>query len=201
MLEAFGARVTVNAALKVQGSTVTIHHHTSMAYAGLLDREVANVLGELSEVCAVTFTVCVPGIPSMIKRETTSTSRPSKVSITLYGFREDSDSVGKILSDASVFLQHPECYDNSVPYENPHYLTRPGNSFSVPESALPTVSQPKPSTILSDHDPLKIQVLEVFDSAQGPRVYHQAAESPRLRTPLKRQAPQADHRKSILTRV
>jgi hypothetical protein len=201
VLEAFGTRVTVGAALKVQGGIVTIHHPTSMAYAGLLDRGIAKVFGELSEVCAVIFTACVPGIPSMANKKTSSSSSPSKVFITLYGFRKDSDCVGTILDDAGVFLQHPECYDDSVRYDNPHYLTRPGNFLSVSEAAMPTAKPPKPSTILSDHDPLKSQVLEIFDSAQGPLVYQQAAESTRLRTPLKRQGPEADHRKYVLTQV
>lgn len=184
-LEAFGVRGTVDAHLKVLGSIVTIHHHTSMAYAGLLDRKVAKIIGEISKVCAIASTTCVPGKRSKLKKAISS-SQPSEVFITLYGFQKDGDCVGRILDDAGLFLQHPLCYDDSVRYENPHYLTRPGKPFLVPEAAIPIARSPNQSTILSDRDPLRNQVLDIFDSAQGPRVYHEVAESPRLCTPLKR---------------
>jgi hypothetical protein len=93
--------------------------------------------------------------------------------------------IGGFLSDSEIFLQHPQNYDNSVPYDNPHYLVRPGYSLSTPEVLVRLRGSPKPSPILSEENPLKAQVLQVFDYAQGPQIYSEVSASSQISTPLK----------------
>jgi hypothetical protein len=175
----------IEVCLSIRGSVGTLHHHDSMAYAGILDRRVAKALGELSRRCAVTLVATAQGVGSKDVELKTIPTRCSKISIIVYGLKKDRRIIGGFLSDSEIFLQHPQNYDNSVPYDNPHYLVRPGHSLSTPEVLLRPGGSPKPSPILSDDNPLKAQVLQVFDYAQGPQVYPEVSASSRISTTLK----------------
>ena len=48
------------------------------------------------------------------------------ISINIYGSEEVVGDVGKRLSKARTYLQHPTTLNESVPYKNPHYYDIPG---------------------------------------------------------------------------
>src|SRR5947207_6466660 len=53
--------------------------------------------------------------------ESTGITMNTTVDITIYGTRDTFKNVGRVLSDASLFLQHPQ-FQVGDDYENPHYL-------------------------------------------------------------------------------
>lgn len=48
------------------------------------------------------------------------------VSIDVYGLEEIATEIGRRLSKARTYLQHPVCLDKDVPYKNPHFYVIPG---------------------------------------------------------------------------
>lgn len=105
--------------------------------------------------------------------------------IVLHGLRRDAPKVGAMLGNLGIYLQPPHGFQTPVPYSNPQYLHRPGTDTSMTAYHQLVESDAVSSTVLSDDDPFKYQVLEVFDAAQGPETYRNVNPSPRLKTALK----------------
>lgn len=61
--------------------------------------------------------------------------------VNVYGAREVSDAVGVRLSNAGIYLQHPDYCDPASEYENPHFFK------------LPNVECPKPGDFILDSTP------------------------------------------------
>lgn len=64
-----------------------------------------------------------------------------QVSIYLYGLPSSSKQVGKILSKAGLFLQHPKLPQGRVKCENPHYLKIPTAQRSEIRSPTPPLER------------------------------------------------------------
>ena len=176
-----GTRIDV--ALKVSGTLMTVRHHDSMAYGGLLRQNLAKPLIEITcqyQVTLVAFIIPAEG------NNVPQADRFCQLCITVYGMQEAGRYVGEILDRAGIYLQHPTAHDPTMPYINPHYLVRPGGTPPVltleDQAALPI----PPSVALSTDQRLKGDVLEMINSsAQGPLNYSEITPSSQMRTPLK----------------
>lgn len=56
----------------------------------------------------------------------------------VHGFRIDKETIGKLLSDADIFLRHPFAAERlpDVEYDNPRYLLRPGANMPRMEDLI-----------------------------------------------------------------
>lgn len=174
----------IDVALKVSGKSVIVRHHDSMAYGGLLNQNLAKPLIEMTEQHQVTLAAFVlePSESQDVPRETGS----CRLCIIVYGMQEASRDVGEVLDHAGVYLQHPLSYDTAVPYINPHYLVRPGESHPAPTSEEQVEASIRPSRCLSTDQILKGEVSRLINtSAQGPSNYSKIAPSSQMRTTLK----------------
>ncbi|KAK7709702.1 hypothetical protein SLS57_008607 [Botryosphaeria dothidea] len=103
--------------------------------------------------------------------------------IAIYGNRQDANAIGTLLGASGLYIQPPHGFQSKVPYFNPQYLRRPGDEDYIAYFS-PQFSTTL-STAFSEDDPLRYQVLEVFNNAHGPSIYTSVKPSPRLKTPLK----------------
>lgn len=101
--------------------------------------------------------------------------------LNLYGPSSISAQVGKSLSKAGLFLQHPILLESNVKYENPHYLKI--SSLRYSRSALPTPPLESPTKTLKDPD-LITSVLDDLDQ----QIHLQIAQVDQssIKTPLER---------------
>ena len=177
-----GARTDV--ALKITSKTVTVRHHSSMAYGGLLRPILAASLIEVLEQHRVTLVPFV--LQSTENTEGPQAIRSCSLCITVYGMQEAGKNVGEVFDHAGIYLQHPSSYDSTVPYRNPHYLVRPGGGYPTPISEEQVEVSIGPSLCLSTDQRLKGDVSQLIDtSAQGPSNYSKVTPSSHLRTNLK----------------
>ena len=96
----------------------------------------SQVAAALKSVLAVPCTRYLAYLPfKELPQRTQAAGRNSKsgsfkVNVNVYGRREDSEAIGKVLSDAEVFLQDPEILQDEMVYQNPHILWFEGISES-----------------------------------------------------------------------
>ena len=127
-------------------------------------------------------------------------SRECSVRIVIYGLEKEKLNVGRLLSEANIFLQHPSAAEcrNGIKYCNPHYLLRPGST--MPQLGNLSLSDDPESSL--KHDELDevdmARLLRIFDCADidGSRVSTAAKPSPRLRSTLMRSVTDLLFRKS-----
>jgi hypothetical protein len=101
------------------------------------------------------------------------------ICIIVYGFRHDYDTLGDFLSQNELFLQHPQYNDDSVEYDNPHYLTRPGGVIEIPDQPATRAGGTRHTS-----DVVK-EISDVFETASGPSHYSEVRVSDQLITELK----------------
>jgi hypothetical protein len=107
--------------------------------------------------------------------------------IVIYGLVTDKDAIGKHLSSAGLYLQHPKLseYDQSMEYFNPQLLLRPGANMPRVEDLNMNAedeSSPSPTTL---DEASKGRILRVFDLANsGGAVAPEVTPSPRLKSTL-----------------
>lgn len=101
--------------------------------------------------------------------------------LNLYGPPSISAQVGKTLSKAGLFLQHPILLGNNVKYENPQYLNI--SSLRYCASVLPAPPLESPMGTLKNLD-LVTSVLDDLDQQIHLHVAHVDQNS--IKTPLKR---------------
>lgn len=180
--ESDDARIDV--ALKISGKSVTVRHHDSMAYGGLLRQNLAKPLIEIA--CQPRVTLVAFILAPAEGKDVPHANQSCQLCITVYGMQEASRCVGQILDDAGIYLQHPSSYDPAVPYMNPHYLVRPGGSHPAPVAEEHVELSIRPSISLSTDQQLKGDVLKMIDSsAQGPTSYSKVTPTSQMLTTLK----------------
>ncbi|KAF6829174.1 hypothetical protein CPLU01_08064 [Colletotrichum plurivorum] len=108
--------------------------------------------------------------------------------IIVYGTMEESSEIGKLLSDAGLYFQHPSANELNVnvAYFNPHYLARPGAGMPQLEELQISCSNDtdaKTAGILDETN--KARLLRIFDGAYDEGITPTATASPRLRSSLK----------------
>lgn len=172
------SRMNVN--LQVNRSIVIIRNEHNSVYGGFLSGDKTRGLIKLTQNFRVTLAAYLL-VSKAAKKEVPS----STICIVLHGLRRDAVGVGAMLGSSGIYLQPPHGFHTPVPYFNPQYLHRPGTNMSTTAHYQPVEPDAISSTVFSDNDPFKYQVLEVFDAAQGPATYRNVNPSPRLKTPLK----------------
>lgn len=148
----------------------------SNTYLGILDFDTGKALGHLSDHHHVRY---VASIPDEQKKNganfKTRNSSSCDFHVIVYGFREESDAVGKTLTNDKVYLQHPHAHDELIPYDNPQYLKIPGSEIDISRVVQLQKTQPLATSIIPS----------IFDSAQGPHTWSEVSASRRLKTKLK----------------
>ncbi|KAL0938545.1 uncharacterized protein CTRU02_205155 [Colletotrichum truncatum] len=125
------------------------------------------------------------------KDQKTDEYRPnseSSLRIVVKGTMKEASNIGKLLSDAGFYLQHPsadDC-DMDVEYFNPHYLVRPGSH--MPRLGELDISSNDAATTPAGalDETSKSRLMRIFDSAGDDNILPTTAPSPRLRSTLKR---------------
>ena len=174
-----GSDLRVEVSLKVINEMMHVQQSSSGNYLGILNVKTAKTLTRLldrSSVKLVAFALI--DRRANLTKGTTRRSVSQVVHIVVYGFNEESNTVGDSLADGGIFLQHPLAYDENIHYDNPQYLKRPGSSIELPESAEVKPLRGK-SPLTSD------KIAKIFQRAQGPPIWSDVNASTRLKTQLK----------------
>jgi SWI/SNF-related matrix-associated actin-dependent regulator of chromatin subfamily A3 len=130
-------------------------------------------------------------------REKTDRKFYSVIDIVLYGPSEARDRVGKLLSIARTYLQHPCYQEANTSYDNPHVL-KFTNLDTTPRT-FQTSTPPRPSTQIdsemvdadeihleeeSSHSQVQRKVATVFDSLTRSKNLKRIEGDIRIKTPL-----------------
>lgn len=180
-----GDSIPVNA--RIHGDLLKFHLPKSDNYVGLLQ---SRALTRLAENFEVSFSPVLQK-PGEDTKPSIYGPRKVKMHIVIYGILTEFDAVGSSLSDDGLYLQHPSQFDDSVPYQNPHFLLPPG--FEMPNHKSTKIVHCPSLTDTDDcgdHlDRKKLHaVLRTFDCANGPATYTKFGPSLRLKTQLQEYA-------------
>ena len=106
--------------------------------------------------------------------------------MVVYGLMANKDAVGKHLSRAQLYLQHPRLveYDQSTEYFNPHLLLRPGARMPRIEDLCVDTEESKPGPTALD-EVKKGRIWGIIDQANGGLVVPEVVPSCRLKSALK----------------
>lgn len=166
--------------MQVTGRIIIIRNEHNSVYGGFLSGDEAHGLIKLTQSFRVTLAAYL-----LISKAAEKEVPSSTICIVLHGLRRDSVKVGAVLGGAGIYLQPPHGFHIPVPYFNPQYLHCLGTDSPTATPHQFLESDAISSTMLSDEDPFKYQVLEVFNAAQGPATCQNVNPSSRLKTPLK----------------
>lgn len=167
----------IDVLLQFNGRILIVRNHDN-AYGGMVSGTAAETIAKLTESFPLTLVGYL--ILSMAKMKA---PRNFTFHIAIYGNRQDANAIGTLLGASGLYIQPPHGFQSKVPYFNPQYLRRPGDEDYIAYFS-PQFSTTL-STTFSEDDPLRYQVLEVFNNAHGPSIYTSVKPSPRLKTPLK----------------
>lgn len=149
---------------------------------GVLDQKTAAVLMRLKRVSGTIVFSLFLGNEEDLKRHDFKERRhkaPIPVDINIQGPVQEMKEVGKILSDAGMFLQEPKFLGHDVIYQNPHFLA--WND----ETTTPLLSK---SDISSGND-FANSVEEVMSYASAPSHSSTLVQNRQIKTALKRFDP------------
>lgn len=173
------------------GDVMKLYFQDSMKYAGIL---ALPVLCKLQEEFNIDYTanMVASGSRSGQRAATEKVTMPNSahecsVRIVVYGVKSEQNSVGQLLSDAGLYLQHPSAAElyRHVDYWNPHYLLRPGSEMPKLEALSTCPDLNVATTTESLDESLKSRFTQIFNSANGPGSPLNPASSPRLKSTLK----------------
>ena len=99
------------------------------------------------------------------------------ISIDLYGSEEVAQEVGKRLSKARTYLQHPVSLKSDVLYKNPHYYAIPG----VQEASLSHIA---PSAEREEQETPSVDIAKVFEEIEHTRQLASQDADSHIITPL-----------------
>jgi hypothetical protein len=142
----------------------------------VMNAETSRVLRDLSSFGSCRFQVFVgDGSRTSLRRtgKDADQDRFMLVDIVIYGSLEIRKSVGRLLSSARIYLQHPCHQDPNTDYDNPHYLNL--TDLSSTSTLFRSVS--------GTHTPSEITKTPVVSSAESSEDMTMA-EADALRTKL-----------------
>lgn len=184
--------------LKTFGPYFIIRAQASGTHAGILDNsQLLKILGQLP--LRLDATLLIPEMKGAERslraksrnHDSTTLVEKYRLRIAVHGFRIDKESIGKLLSDAGFFLQHPSAAEllPDVEYDNPHYLLRPGANMPRMEDLSMEIDGDVPSEDRLEDEARSSNLLRIFESAAlaadgGQMAHLKATPSPRLRTVL-----------------
>ena len=153
-------------------------HHTDFA---VLDSRSTKALQTLSDLSPIRLEAVFVGNDIISLGGQLPPKRATKsipLYLNVYGSRQILEEVGKRLSKAHAYLQHPSFLESHITYENPHYFAVPGRP-TVDQNAS---SEWRDQPTQSQHQGLDIiNILETLDQDQG---LQSEKTNPRIRTPL-----------------
>ncbi|KAL9122535.1 MAG: hypothetical protein Q9187_000917 [Circinaria calcarea] len=170
--------------LKLHADITTVYFKDSSQYAGILDQSTAQVVKNLVQSFRVELSTTLISQGTEVVRRNAPKNHFDELCIVVYGFNNDSEAIGDLLSQNNTYLQHPRVYDRTVIYDNPQYLVKPGSKLEAPDD-LVSVSATALSTERKKAVLTKDQIVQVFDNAHGPQIYCEVPVSERLETRLK----------------
>lgn len=180
--------------LKPYGRYLILRARASDTHAGILDNfELIKILDRFP--LKLDATLLIPEIKGLRTKSKSHNSAPPlekyRLRIALHGLQSDKLSIGKLLSDAGFFLQHPSTAEllPDVDYDNPHYLLRPGAKMPGIEDLSMDIDGDVSPQDESEDDTRSSNLLRIFESAalaaDGGRVTHlNVTPSSRLRSVL-----------------
>lgn len=103
---------------------IALQHERDIDIA-VLNTKTTHVLWAIEELGHVRYQVFV-GVETFSTSIITWANKGQKVNflveIIIYGSKQIRDQIGRKLSDAEIYLQHPRCCSDHAKYDNPHYL-------------------------------------------------------------------------------
>jgi hypothetical protein len=173
------------------GDVMKLSFQDSRKYAGIL---ALSALCKLQEEFNIDYTANMMASGSRKDQPTASgkTKKPNSVHdcsvrIVVYGAKSEGTSVGRLLSDSGLYLQHPLAAEphKHVNYWNPHYLLRPGSQMPKLEALSISLDVNNVTSTDSLDETHKSRFMQIFDSANGPNNLLSPIASPRLKSILK----------------
>ncbi|KAK7906556.1 hypothetical protein PG985_016293 [Apiospora marii] len=183
---------SVAARLDSCGTFLKIHDEATDKYLGLLNMP---TLCELMDSVSIRLKAHMspveepapPGKPKKSKGAVSGSTSEYNLRIVIEGSKEDGQAVGRLLSGADLFLQHPSASerDPALEYFNPQYLVLPGGSMPNLEDLVIEDDDQKLRSKQLD-DTAKARLLRLFDDANVTvgNAISDISPSPRLKTPL-----------------
>lgn len=171
--------------LKSHAEIAAVYFKDSSQYAGILDQCTAQVVKNLVQNFRVNLSSTLVSQATKVARGNAPKNHCDELCIVVYGFNNDGEAIGDLLSQNNTYLQHPRAYDRTVIYNNPQYLVKPGSKLEAPDD-LVSVSTTALSTERKKAVLTQDQIVQVFDNAHGPQIYCEVPVSERLETRLKR---------------
>lgn len=181
-------QVPVN--LTSYGGLLKVSIQDSNKYAGLINHPSLNTLlmNHSVELNATLMEASAKKdqVSEKTRGQNSITSQDCSVRITVFGLANERTVVGKLLSDAGLYLQHPwpSEHNGHVEYNNPHYLLRPGSK--IPN--LDQLSQHSDSAISKSTDCItetdKNRFMRILDLANEVGELPSIEPSHRLRSTL-----------------
>jgi hypothetical protein len=162
---------TTKVVLTTSSSAGMINDAETGAYRGLLGKGVAKGLQELKTRCNVTITAVIKA--------------PNALSIVFYGLGSESETVGDILVKHDLYLQLPNSFDVSVPYQNPQSFSLPIGNATALDTPVREAKGSSTKTVTLLDSVAKSKVNELLDSATGPEEFREVQASTKLITNLK----------------
>lgn len=178
------------------GDVLKLIFKDSGKYAGILGLPVLRKLLDEGQI-KLTGTLMLSPPPKLPKKKAERYSskkkaeqyspRESTVRISVYGVKQDRLTMGNLLSDAGLYLQHPlveEC-GTDLEYCNPHFLLRPGSQ--MPDLAQLSISPDTPTRTSSEvlTEVNRNRFIQLFDLANDDGIRLHFQPSCRLSSNLK----------------
>lgn len=190
---------SVNVKLKKNGDLFVLRTKTSNTYAGILsDTRMVNTLTGLAVRLDATLLISedqqMKRSPSLKSKQypRPGSARKCILRIAIHCLRGDKKTVGDLLADNDLFLQHPYVEEvlPEVEYDNPHYLLRPGAQMTRLKDLRLEKERDSPVQSGPEDEISRSNLLWLFEEAatddEAVAVPTTTMASPRLRSTLMR---------------
>ncbi|OBT69919.1 hypothetical protein VE03_00430 [Pseudogymnoascus sp. 23342-1-I1] len=115
--------------LSKKNGIYSVMHDKTTADIAILDTRMSDRLRDISKIGDVRIRVFLDESTEITDLTRSASGQPPalQVLLVLYGKRSTANAIGKILSQARIYLQHPVLIDSGITYENPHHFKTPKN--------------------------------------------------------------------------
>jgi len=154
------------------GDSIVVLDAEYGAYRGLVSANFSKAITKLQEEFNVTLSSSI--------RKTGATT----LSIVIYGAFGDGPMVGDMLMHYDCFLQRPDFFDATVPYQNPQSYSESGSKAN-PGSLKMEPGEKGVRKVAAMAPVAESKTAELLDCASGPEVFTEQKASKKLSTQLK----------------
>ncbi|KAH7359599.1 SNF2 family N-terminal domain-containing protein [Pyrenochaeta sp. MPI-SDFR-AT-0127] len=179
--------------MKPLGGLIKLSFQDSDEYAGILGLPaLRKLLDEVTISLSTTLHRSSTGRNGTLRRKTNKPQLCDCVlRIIVRGSMDQRYSIGNLLSEAGLYLQHPSAteIESDAEYSNPHYLVRPGSQMptldrlSINEEENTASAPSSASERMNEME--KSRIMQIFDLASDNEIVHEVAQSNRLKSTLK----------------